>query len=248
MKRILTTLTAITFFSVSPLAGQSFGDYPPFTDWYENPLGFYPLHLHAGNAFYLSLIASTACLLLTDRDSTLTDRFTSFNESGVSHGYFPPYTSVFQNNTGFLFHARRWMALGAEFHLYHFRDGFNDTWGAGLRPFVRWYPVSGDDFRLFFEAGAGIIAIADKFPQPTTGYGPFSEPRTGTHVNGTPKYGIGTEINIDRSFSITAAVRHVHVSNGNTWGAENNPGHDSNGLFLGFNYKPIHDRAGQDSD
>lgn len=75
----------------------------------------------------------------------------------------------------------------------------------------------------------------EKFPQPT---GFFGDNRTGTNWNGSPKYGIGAEWQLDQNISVQLAVRHVHVSNGNTSGAENNPGHDSNGGALGVLWRP----------
>jgi hypothetical protein len=102
----------------------------------------------------------------------------------------------------------------------------------------RWYPVNGESFRLYFECGAGIIGIADNFPKPTSGYGFRSDGRTGTHFNGSPKYGIGGEANLTKEVSALFGVRHVHISNGNTSGEDRNPGHDSNGFYLGFSYRP----------
>lgn len=238
MKRYIILLFLTWALFTNGLRAQSFGELPPFTEWYQNPLGFSPLKLHTGAAFYLGGLAAAACLIFTENDTALADRFSFFNESGMSYGYNPPYTSVYQNNTGFFYHARKWLAIGAEVSVYHFRDSFNDTWGIGLRPLFRWYPVHGEDFRLYFECGAGIIGILDNFPKPSSGYGFLSDPRTGTHFNGSPKYGIGREANIDAEVSVVFGLRHVHISNGNTSGAERNPGHDSNGYYFGFSYRP----------
>ena len=100
---------------------------------------------------------------------------------------------------------------------------------------MRFYPVHREKFRLYFESGAGIIAFVEKFPQPS---GFFGDYRTGTHLNGSPKYGIGAEFNLNPRLSLQVGIQHVHVSNGNTWGAENNPGHDSNGFSVGVLWRP----------
>lgn len=235
MKKIVSILILLSFYSSS--YSQTFGELPPFTKWYENPLGVYPLELHTSNAILIPAVALTVSLLLTKKDSSLAHRFSLYEEGGFSWGYFVPNTSVYQNNVGFLYHPRKWVAIGTTFNAYHFRDGFNNTWGFGIRPVIRWYPLNKERFRLFFESGAGLIRTEDEFPQPTTGYGEFSEPRTGTHWNGSPIYGIGAEVSFDPRFSMQVGVRHVHISNGNTKGKDRNPGHDSNGFFIGFLYK-----------
>lgn len=145
---------------------------------------------------------------------------------------------MYQTNVGALFQARRWLAIGTELSVYHPSDAFNDTWGVGIRPFLRFYGVNNPGFALFFESGAGLILFAEPFPQPTTGYGLFSESRTGTQLNGSPKYGIGSEIRLAHTMSLLAGIRHVHVSNGNNPGYERNPGHDSNGFYVGLTYRP----------
>ncbi len=218
---------------------QKIGEFPALTDWYENPLGFHPLNLHTSNGILIPAIAATACLLLTKKDSILINKISFYSDNGISHGYFVPRTIMYQNNTGFFIHTRRWLHIGAEFTIYHPRDGFNDTWGFGLRPMIRFLPVDKDSYRLFFESGAGLMYFINEFPQPTSGFGEFSEPRKGTHWNGTPQYGIGAEVNVNQSLALNFGVQHVHVSNGNTWGEERNPGHDSNGFYVGFSYRPI---------
>ncbi|MGA0557511.1 acyloxyacyl hydrolase [Larkinella sp. VNQ87] len=210
--------------------------YPPFTKWYQNPLGFEPINLHTSSAIILPAGAALIGLLLTKKDTTLRNRFSVFAEGGSSWGYFPPYTTMHQTNVGVVFQARRWLSMGAEANLYLPRDSFNHTWGVGLRPFFRFYPINRPGFRLYFDAGAGLILFAEPFPQPTTGYGVFSEPRTGTRLNGSPRYGLGAEVNLTARTALMVGARHVHVSNGNHPSQERNPGHDSNGFYVGLSY------------
>ncbi|MFN7117667.1 MAG: acyloxyacyl hydrolase [Saprospiraceae bacterium] len=237
MKKILFIGLILTM--LQNAHAQKLGTLPPFTDWYENPLGFHPLNLHTGNGIIIPAIAATACLLLTKKDTTLVNKISFYSNSGISHGYYLPKTTMYQNNTGFFIHLRKWLHIGAEFTVYHPRDGFNDTWGFGVRPMVRFLPIQKDSYRIFFESGAGLMYFLKEFPQPTSGYGEFSEPRTGTRWNGTPKYGVGAEVNVNQSLALNFGVQHVHVSNGNTWGKERNPGHDSNGFYIGFAYRPM---------
>ncbi len=219
------------------LAAQAqFGKLPPFTKWHQNPLSFKPLELHTSNAIIIPGLAAGLCLWLTQKDTALAHRLSWFEEVGYAKAYNPSYTEVWQNNVGLLFRARKWLALGAEWNTYHVGgDGKNDTWGFGLRPFMRFYPVNRERLRLYFESGAGVIYFVEKFPQPS---GFFGDERTGTHWNGSPKYGFGAEWKLNERFSLQASWRHVHVSNGNTWGEENNPGHDSNGVNLGLLWRP----------
>lgn len=198
-------------------------------EWYENPLGFNPINLHTRNAFLIPAIAVGVGLLLTDFDSTITERLSIFNESGVSLGYKYPYTTVVQNNTGISYKLRNWMSVGIDFDIYYARDGFNNVMGAALRPFARFYPIYNNDWKLYFESGAGFIYFTENFPKPTD-----RDPRLGTFWNGTTKYGIGAEFGIDNYTYILCGIRHIHVSNGNTKGVERNPSHDSNGFFIGF--------------
>jgi hypothetical protein len=229
--RKLIILTIVLFiFDARFLSAQTFsyGDH-----WYDNPLGFSPVKLHTSNGFFIPALAVAACLLLTEKDTALANRISYYDETGISWGYKYPYTTVYQNNTGFVYSLRKWMKIGAEISFYFPNDDFNGTAGIGIRPFARFYPINNDDWRIFFESGAGFIYFFDYFPKPTD-----QDNRLGTNLNGMPKYGIGGEINIYRNISILFGIRHVHVSNGNTKGVERNPSHDSNGFFIGFSYIP----------
>lgn len=219
------------------LAAQAqFGSLPPFTKWHQNPLGFQPLNLHTSSGLIIPGAAAAICLLLSQKDTALVRKISWFNEVGYSKGYYASRTHVWQNNFGMLFHARKWLAFGGEFNTYHVSDDVNNTWGFGLRPFVRFYPLHRERLRLYFESGAGVMYFLQKFPQPS---GFFGDNRTGTNWNGSPKYGIGAEWQLNSKLSLQLGIRHVHVSNGNTWGKENNPGHDSNGINLGLLYRPF---------
>lgn len=235
-----TTLLALIFsiLFTTHSFGQvdnSFGKLPPFTKWYQNPLGVSPVALHTGNGLYLPAIAATAIIVFTKRDTTLQNRLWYYDDVGVSFGYYGSKTTVYQNNLGLLFRVRKYMSLGAEFTTAHVTDSKNNTWGFGVRPFVRFYAIGGENFKLFFQSGAGLILFADNYPKPS---GFFGDNRDGTRLNGSPKYGIGTEFKINPQLAGQLALWHVHFSNGDHPSYERNPGHDSNGFSLGLIYKP----------
>jgi len=214
---------------------NSAGSLPPFTKWYQNPLGVSPISLHTGNGIYLPALAATAIIIFTKRDTTLRNRISFYGDLGASFGYYASKTTVYQNNIGLLYKIRKYMSLGAEFSTVHVTDDKNNTWGVGLRPFVRFYLIRRNNFRLFFQSGAGLILFADNYPKPS---GFFGDNREGTRLNGSPKYGLGTEFKINNQLSGQVGLWHIHFSNGNNPSYERNPGHDSNGFSLGIICRP----------
>lgn len=217
---------------LSAMASQSKAQFAYGDKWYNNPLGFKPLELHTGMGFLVPATAVGVTLLLTKKDTALRHRLTVYNETGLSWGYKYPQTFMPQNNTGINFQLRKYMSVGVEFGVYAPGDNFNRTTGFAIRPFARFYPVNKEKWRLYFESGGGFIYMLNEFPQPTD-----QDARLGTKWNGVTKYGIGTEVNINSSYAFMFGVRHLHISNGNKKGAERNPSHDSNGLFIGLSYK-----------
>lgn len=227
MKKFVTVLFILFLFRPVVSSAQYWiGDH-----WYDNPLGFEPVKLHTSMSFILPAIAVGATLLLTEKDTTLKNKVSIFNESGFSWGYKYPRTFLAQNNTGIDVFLRSWLSIGIDFNLYFPRDEYNNTIGLALRPYARFYPVNNEKWRLYFESGGGIIYFIENFPKPTE-----QDDRLGTNVNGSTKYGIGAQFNFSKQTSLLFGIRHLHVSNGNTKGVERNPSHDSNGFFLGFSH------------
>lgn len=226
-KLVLVSTILILFISQQGRAQYPYGDH-----WYTNPLGFQPLNLHAAQGFLVPAVAVGAVLLLTKTDTSLHNRLSVYNETGLSWGYKYPHTFMPQNNTGINFMLRKYMSIGVEFDVYLPRDDFNKTTGFAIRPFARFYPVNKEKWRMYVESGGGFIYLVDQFPKPTD-----QDKRLGTNWNGTTKYGLGTEINFNKSNAILFGVRHLHISNGNKKGAERNPSHDSNGFFVGISHK-----------
>lgn len=225
--------------STAGFAQSRIGEFPPFTKWYQNPLGVSPISLHTANGIIIPAVAVSAILLFTEKDSTILDRWKYFGEAGFARSYFGNYTSVIQSNCGVIYFARRWLGVGLELTAYQVSDKVNHTLGLGVRPFARFYFLQSKRVNSYFESGAGLIGFFDEFPQPS---GFFGDTRTGTHFNGSPKYGIGVEYHVTKSTSLLLNLRHIHVSNGDHPSKERNPGHDSNGISLGVQFSPKQDR------
>lgn len=209
--------------------------YPPFTKWYQDPLGFKPLELSTAFGFAWGSTAVAACLILTKNDSAFQKRVSLYQEAGYGFGYKSPYTVVFQNDMGIMYSVRKWMTLGLGWNSFHFKDKTNNTWSFGIRPFVRWYPYKSKRIALYFEYGGGVSYSVKRFPLTGTGW-EADTARTGTRFNLTSKYGIGTELHFNNRLSLQSGVKHFHLSNGNIVGIQRNPSHDSNGFFIGLKY------------
>ena len=211
--------------------------YPPFTKWYQDPLGLKPLELSSAFGFVWGSAGVAACILFSKKDPSLQKRISFYQEAGHSWGYKPPYTRVLQNEIGVLYDLRKWLSAGLGWNAFYFRDKVNNTCGFGFRPFARWYPLTHEKIKLFFEYGAGISYSLERFPLTGTGW-KADTGRVGTRFNFTTKYGIGAEVKLSREITLQTGMRHFHVSNGNIAGIKRNPSHDSNGLFAGILYTP----------
>jgi len=234
---IILFTSAILFSEICE--SQTPGAFPPYTKWYQDPLGLKPLELSSAFGFLWGTTAVAATLVFTKKDAAFLNRMSVYYETGFSIGYKSPYTSVIQNNTGVIYDIRKWMSGGLEWNTFYFKDQSNNTWCIGLRPFARWYPYRSKKAALFFEYGAGLSYSINKFPLKGTGWGADTS-RIGTRFNLTSKYGIGVVFNIKERFSLQSGIRHFHLSNGNIVGIQRNPSHDSNGFFWGIIYKLNH--------
>lgn len=211
--------------------------YPPFTKWYQDPLGLKPLELSTAFGFVWGSAAVAACIIFTKNNPSIQKRLSVYQEIGLGFGYKPPYTSSIQNDIGLMYDIRNWMTLGLGWTTFHFKDKINNTWTFGIRPFARCYPYKSKKVNLFFEYGGGLTYSLNRFPLTGTGW-EADTARTGTRFNLTSKYGIGAEYLFNKRFSLQLGARHIHLSNGNIKGIQRNPSHDSNGFFVGLIYKP----------
>ena len=226
MKRLLIVVVALVLVCApsSSVAGSK---------WYQNPLGVSPLNLDQGPAFALTGLAVAGVLLLTDKDPNLTNKFTIYQDAGYSWGYRKHKANAAYTDLGVIFHLRKYMGLGVELTAFNFSYDANNYPFGGVRVFARWYLANSQKFRLFLETGAGIVVGPEQFPQPIEVDG-----RLGTRQNFTPKYGLGAEFNLNPELSLLVGARHVHLSTAGIRGNDRNPGHDSNGFFLGISYSP----------
>jgi len=230
-----TLLLFISFVTLVKTNAQTSHMYPPFTKWYQDPLGLKPLQLSTAFGFVCGAAAVTACLLLTRNDSSFQKKLSPYWEGGYGFAYKPPYTNVLQNDIGILYGVRKWMSLGFCLNFSHFNDQINNTWTIGMMPLVRWYLYKSKPLNLFFQYGAGVSYSFEKFPLTGTGW-ESDTARTGTQFNFLSKYGAGIEIKVKNGFSFETGIRHFHLSNGNIKGIQRNPSHDSNMFFAGIIY------------
>jgi opacity protein-like surface antigen len=231
---LIVCITSTTFAQQQPV-DNSFGSLPPFTKWYQNPLGVSPISLHTGNGLYIPLIAATGILIFTKCNDKLDNRISLYSDIGYTKGYYGSFSNLTHQNTGLNYMLRKYLSAGVELSQVYVKDNENNTYGIGIRPFFRFYPLNKDGFKLYFQSGAGLQYFFNEFPQPS---GFFGDNRKGTKLNGSPKYGIGTELKLNSNWNINAGIWHIHFSNGNNPSINRNPGHDSNGFSLGITFKP----------
>jgi len=83
-------LLFISFITMVKGSGQTSHMYPPFTKWYQDPLGLKPIQLSTAFGFVCGSAAVAASLLFTQKDSALQKRLTPYWEGGYGFGYNPP--------------------------------------------------------------------------------------------------------------------------------------------------------------
>lgn len=231
---IIVTISIIFSQSTNAQVDNSFGTLPPFTKWYQNPLGVSPIALHTGNGLFIPLIAATGILIFTKSNDTLDNRVSFHSDIGYTKGYYGSFSNITHLNIGINYMLRDYLSAGVELSQVYVYDNVNNTYGIGIRPFFRFYLINKESIKFYFQSGAGLQYFFENFPKPS---GFFGDYREGTRINGSPKYGIGTEIKLNSKWNIHAGLWHIHFSNGNNPSSERNPGHDSNGFSFGLIYK-----------
>lgn len=147
---------------------------------------------------------------------TGTQEFDS-NMTGIRAGY----GQYFRDNLGF------WLELNAMRFEYagEHKDRGSVT-GIGITPILRWHPIQYGAFSAFADIGLGVALTESRYPI-------FGDDERGTYLNTTPQLALGATWQIDENYFIKAGWRYYHLSNGDIYGEERNPGHDSDGYFLG---------------
>lgn len=87
----------------------------------------------------------------------------------------------------------------------------------------RWHLLKGEDWSLFADAGAGFLFSTD------------SVPPGGSHINFTPRVGIGCTYDVPAlGGRLQAGLRWHHVSNARITGDRENPANDAPMIYVGF--------------
>ncbi len=122
------------------------------------------------------------------------------------------------------------LELAAGYTEFNSRGGApaGDTGNFGFDVLLRYHFLKGKDWRgakwsLYADGGCGFRY-----------FGPESFPANGTHVNWTPQAGLGATYELKNNWSLMGGARFFHVSNGNIYGGNKNPGYDSLQLYAGL--------------
>ncbi|MEJ5352581.1 MAG: hypothetical protein WHS65_13415 [Melioribacteraceae bacterium] len=185
--------------------------------------------MHTGNGLFIPLIAATSILIFTKYNDTLDNRLSFYDDIGYTKGYYGSFSNITHLNIGINYMLRDYLSVGAELSQVYVSGSENNTYGIGIRLIFRFYPLNKENFKLYFQSGVGLQYFFENFPQQSVFFGDYLE---GTKLNGSPKYGIRTEIKLNSNWNINAGLWHIHFSNRNNLSAERNPGCDAMNLVL----------------
>jgi len=129
---IIVCTTSTTFAQQQPV-DNSFGSLPPFTKWYQNPLGISPIALHTGNGLYIPLIVATGILIFTKCNDKLDNRISLYSDIGYTKGYYGSFSNLMHQNTGINYLLRNYLSAGVELSQVYIWDNENNTYGVGIR-------------------------------------------------------------------------------------------------------------------
>ena len=113
------------------------------------------------------------------------------------------------------------VSLGVELQGYAVDQVADDTALAAASLVLRWHFYAHDNFSLFVD-GAGGVSLAEA-----------EVPVGGSHFNYVPKLGGGATLKLRDNLHLIAAVRFLHLSNGNLHGLDENPSQDGVQYFAG---------------
>jgi Lipid A 3-O-deacylase (PagL) len=116
-----------------------------------------------------------------------------------------------------------WVEVNVELGAwYHFQDNED---AAGLNPALvfRWHLIHRENWTFYVDAGIGLLFNTDSVPE------------GGTHINFTPRAGIGVTYRISESGArLQAGLRWHHISNARITGDRGNPATDAPMLYVGL--------------
>lgn len=106
------------------------------------------------------------------------------------------------------------------------KDEPPDTFGGNFNILFRWHFVAKEDWTLFVDGGAGLLAVADEVP-----YG-------GSNLNFTPQAGLGATLDLGPNTDgrLLLGLRWHHISNARTRGNDENPGRNAPQIFIGVSF------------
>lgn len=113
--------------------------------------------------------------------------------------------------------------VSPELNLWYHDQAESDEWGINPAVVFRWHVWRGDDWTLFADAGIGALFTTD------------SVPTSGTHVNFTPRVGVGVTYNLPSlGGRLQAGLRWHHISNARITGDRGNPATDAPMVYIGL--------------
>ena len=118
--RVLLLIPIISFANMA--MSQTSGIYPPFTKWYQDPLGLKPIQLSTAVGFAWASVAAATCLMFNDKDSSSPKKLSVCFETGYGFAYKSPYTNVLLNEMGIMRDMRKCMSIGISLNSFHFRE------------------------------------------------------------------------------------------------------------------------------
>jgi hypothetical protein len=105
------------------------------------------------------------------------------------------------------------------------KEGFDDAGAAGLNLTLRHHIYNRGDFSLFLEVALGMIYADDEFPP------------GGTRFNFTEQVGAGVSYRLRDDLFLIGGARFMHISNAYIHGADQNPGINALGGYIGLMYR-----------
>jgi hypothetical protein len=105
------------------------------------------------------------------------------------------------------------------------KEGFDDAGAAGLNATLRHHIYNRGNFSLFLEVALGMIYADDEFPP------------GGTRFNFTEQVGAGVSFRLREDLFVIGGARFMHISNAYIHGADENPGINALGGYVGLMYR-----------
>jgi len=105
-------------------------------------------------------------------------------------------------------------------------DEPEDTVGGNFNILFRWHFLAEENWTMYFDGGAGLLAAADEVPY------------RGTNINFTPQAGAGMTFDLgpDTDGRLMLGLRWFHMSNARIEGNDENPGRNALEAYVGVSF------------